>query len=153
MSRVSVRRKRRALPYMHLEGVAELDAKVKQIMLAADDADKVEPVLLKAAEVIEESARAKAPQGPTGNLKRGIRSTLLRRLLGRPAAGAGADYRIAPHAHLVERGTTARRQKTTGRYTGISTAKPFLGPAIAENKGNVMEIIRNGIKRIIEGAV
>lgn len=149
MSRVSYRRKRRAHPYMHLEGVDRLEARVKQIMLSADDADKVEPVLLKAADVIADSARSKAPEGPTGNLKRGIRSTLLRRLLGRPAAGAGVDYAIAPHAHLVEFGTSARHQKS-GKYTGIGPAKPFLRPAIDESKESVMEIIRRGIKEIIE---
>lgn len=43
----------------------------------------------------------------------------------------GADYGSggAPHAHLVEFGTGPRRQKTTGRSTGIMPAQPMLRPA------------------------
>ena len=127
--------------FMKIEGIDRLETRIGLIVAAAKDADKLEKVLLEGAEEVANSARNKAPLGPTGNLKRGIRATLLSRLNGQPGAGAGANYRIAPHAHLVEYGTSR------------SAPHPFLRPAIDETKGRVTTIIGEGLRKIIKGAI
>src|SRR3989304_1051326 len=76
--------------------------------------EQLESVLLQGANVIGQAAINLAPLGPTGNLKRSIVAKLLRRNSpGEPAPAITAvDYRIAPHAHLVEFGHLTRTGKT-----------------------------------------
>lgn len=48
----------------------------------------------------------------------------------------------SPLAHLFERGTGPRFQKTTGRYTGLMPAEPFVRPAFDHQVGTVITVIK-----------
>ena len=116
--------------------------------------DRIEPVLLRGASVIAQAAINKAPQGPTGNLKRGIVAKLLqRRDDNKPAvAMAGIHYGIAPHAHLVENGhfQTKTRGGLASRWV---PPHPFFRPAVDENGDAVIEAVIAELNTMIEGSL
>ena len=56
----------------------------------------------------------------------------------------GSDYRIAPHVHLVEFGTSNRKTKL-GKSTGRVTAKPFIRPAWDVKKTDAIIAAQNFI--------
>ena len=87
------------------------------------------------AEELRDIIQQKAPLGPTGNLKR---SPVAKKYP--PYAIAGVDRKIAPHAHLVEFGTSH------------SAAHPFLRPSIMQFKDKVPEYFREDIAKKILGA-
>jgi len=125
-----------------LEGVPELIAKFKDLDRLIDDKN-VEDGLLKAAKIIQASAKAKAPV-KTGNLRRGIVAKKFgKKRLRQPAVFCGIDYRIAPHAHLVEYGHIA----ANGKHVG---ARPFFRRAVDESRGQVMTLIARVVKEAIE---
>jgi len=98
--------------------------------------------LLKQAEIIAEDARDRAPLGPTGNLKRSLRAKLLDEKSRFPTVAiAAVDRKIAPHAHLVEFGTSKM------------SARPFFRPAVDSHGGKVIDNIKDGAKKLIERAV
>lgn len=146
---------------VYLEGMEELKSQLEKLMKQLE-ADKVEPILLEGAEILAAAERSLAPRGPTGNLARGYHATLLKRLGGMPAAGAGPDYRINPHAHLVEFGTAARRVKKkkvmyddkTGTFFGTEVAPmpahPVVRPAWDSNKNRILQTVIGGLKRLVE---
>ncbi len=112
--------------------------------------DKVEPVMLDGAKVVARDAKSRAPVGPTGNLKRAVRTRQLRQIGRYPrTAIAAVDRKKAPHAHLIEYGTKPRVQKTTGRPTGIGPAIPFFRPAVDTNRVRVYEQIKDKLWEMI----
>jgi len=134
-----------------LEGAAELSDKLEK-MAGSVHAQHVESTLLKAAKIVAEAARNKAPRGPTGNLKRSLVAKLLKRRGTHPATAiAAVDRKKAPHAYLVEYGTSERYKKT-GQYTGIMAAHPFFRPAWDEKKPEVERMLKGKLKDNIEGA-
>ncbi len=101
----------------------------------------LENLLHSATKVIARQAKANAPLGPTGNLKRGIVGKKYKtKRRHEPAAFTGIDYRISPHAHLVEYGT---------KYM---SARPFFKPAVEATKGQVERMIKQGILNLITRA-
>jgi HK97 gp10 family phage protein len=88
---------------------------------------------MKSAEEIRDRIRQNAPLGPTGNLKR----SPVARKYGNVAI-AGVDRKIAPHAHLVEFGTSR------------APAHPFFRPAVSSKKNRVAENFREDIGRGIK---
>jgi HK97 gp10 family phage protein len=148
-----------------IQGVKELN-KEFDALLKAVSPEKAEPILLDAAEVIRDAARDNAPQGLTGNLKRGIVAKLLRPYQGNSirSSMAGIDYRIAPHAHLVEFGTGPRTPKEkkvmysnlTGIFYGTHAAPmpahPFFRPAWDTQKERITNVIISKLKNNIESA-
>ena len=115
--------------------------------------DKVEPVMLDGAKVVAAAARAKAPQGPSGNLKKGVKAKLLRQISNYPrSAAAAVDRKIAPHAYIIEYGTKPRYQKS-GRYTGIGPAQPFFRPAVDTNKGRIQDEVITKLGNLIDSAM
>ncbi len=115
--------------------------------------EHVETVLLDGAVVIGQTAINNAPTGPTGNLKRGIvAKTLQRRDPNQPApAIVAVDYRIAPHAHLVEFGHFITH-KRRGAATGWVPPHPFFRPAWDAQGETVKNTITESLKNIVEGA-
>lgn len=102
----------------------------------------VEPKVLKEAKTIADNARNRAPRGPTGNLKRSLHARMLKQKTGYPViAIAAVDRKIAPHAHLVEFGTSKM------------AATPFFRPAVDECRGKAKRSLIQGIKNLIEGAI
>ncbi len=138
---------------VEIEGKKEFEKTLKELAQCLSNA-KVEPVLMEGAKIIATAAKAKVPRGPTGNLQRAIKSKFLKQISNYPrSAAAVVDRKIAPHAHLIEFGTSARYQKTTGRYTGIGPAKPFFRPAVDSNLSRVYTQIKDKLwDMILEAA-
>lgn len=79
---------------------------------------------------------------PGGNLKRGIVAwAFSNQIKGRPAAFVAIDYRIAPHAHLVEFG-----------HGGPHPAgpHPFFRPAISSKRRKARKDISNSALKAID---
>jgi len=115
--------------------------------------DKVEPLMLEGAKVIAAVAKAKAPQGPTGNLKKAVKAKLLKQISNYPrSAAAAVDRKIAPHAFIIEYGTKPRYQRS-GRYTGIGSAQPFFRPAVDTNKGRIQGEVITKLGNLIDSAM
>lgn len=93
-----------------LEGFKELNQNLRGLEAFVDSKEVVN-ALLDGIKVIQRVAKAKASRGPTGNLRRGIVARpFLRQRRRNPAVYMGIDYRVAPHAHLVEFGTLGIRE-------------------------------------------
>lgn len=134
-----------------IEGMVELRDALEKLERSLNDPDMIEAILKEQAIVVADDARRRAPQGPTGHLKRGIIAKILKRRGDVPApAIAGVDYRIAPHAKLVEFGTSERHQKKSGRYTGKMPRHPFLRPAWDYNKRRVLNDVINKLRALVE---
>ena len=103
------------------------------------------------ARVIAADARLRVPV-VTGRLKRSI-TVVGDDGLRRQGGSVRAAYVVARAkiAHIIEFGTVARRQRTTGRFTGSVPARPFLRPALdvagQEAINRLSENLWNGIAR------
>jgi HK97 gp10 family phage protein len=146
-----------------IEGMDKLRDNLEKVAKSLG-ADAVEPILLEEAEKMADDARSRAPKGPTGNLKRSIVAKTLRR--GRanafgvntgnesPAPAIVAiDYRIGPHAHLIEYGTVERISKKTGKSSGVVPAHPFFRPAWDAHQGHIIDDISSKLATIVEDSV
>ncbi len=134
---------------VEIEGKKEFENTLRNLVKSLPN-EKVEPVMMEGAKVIADAARSKAPKGPTGNLKRSIKSKFLRQIGNYPrSAAAAVDRKIAPHAHLIEYGTKPRVQKTTGRPTGTGPARPFFRPAVDTNIARVYTKIKDSLLDMI----
>lgn len=135
---------------LQVQGLDELKKRLQKLANAIEGS-QVEQILLDAAQPIADQARAWAPEGPTGNLKRALLAKKLQRK-GRKTAPviAAVDRKIAPHAHLVEYGSQGRQHKS-GKSTGSMPAKPYFRPAVDARKGDAARIIEDGLRRLIEG--
>lgn len=137
---------------IEIEGIDELEKQMENLIKAVHP-DKVEPVLLDAARTLAKVVKSKAPKVPTGNLRRGVKAKLTRRKsskkgglnaalgisMGEAApAIAAMDYRIAPHAHLVEYGTVK------------ASAHPFIRPSYDENKTKLENQIVDDISNLLD---
>jgi len=124
-----------------IEGILETASKLKQL----SDSLKGKAMgdnLLKQAQMIADDARDRAPLGPTGNLKRSLHARLLSDKLRFPkVAIAAVDRKIAPHAHLIEFGTSKM------------SARPFFRPAVDSHAGKVIDNIRDGAENLVKKAV
>jgi len=124
-----------------LQGVGELKKKFGEMIAIIDDR-KTENELLKSANILKNDIKRRAPKGPTGNLKRSIVARIFKRkITNQPAAFVAVDYRIAPHAHLVEYGHGGPHP---------ASAHPFFRSAIDALKNKIVDIIEKGIWRILE---
>jgi len=105
------------------------------------------PILLEGAVIVGDEIERRAPQQEGrwlragrsggaifdergGNLKGGIVAKMFTNSRpGLPGAFVAIDYRIAPHAHLVERGT-APRYHASGKYVGAMPPMPYFRPGV-----------------------
>jgi len=111
---------------------------------------KVGSILLRGAKMVQGVVRSKAPRGKTGNLARGVISKVLDEKSGyTPVAIVAPDYKISPHAHLVEYGTKERFHKS-GKSVGKMKKKPFYRPGWDETKYPVLNQILNDLKNEVE---
>ena len=92
-----------------LEGLKELDAQLQQLIKAVEP-DKVEPILQEAGQMIVDAGKPVTPYDPGREKGKHLRDAWVTKLMPRrrdknPApAIAAIDAKIAPHAHLVEKG-------------------------------------------------
>jgi HK97 gp10 family phage protein len=97
-----------------------------------------------------------APEGPTGKLvdSIGIVRTSVKRTDNLGEIKVGPRRKRAPHAHLVEYGTKARRLKGRGKYKagterGVMPKKPFVKPSFQQTKTVVEQGIASHIGRAL----
>jgi len=130
--------------YSEIEGLGECIKKFKQIERAfGSRGEYLLTVLLHNATIIRDIARGLAPEGPTGNLKRGqVAKLYMYQIPDRPAAFAAIDYRIAPHAHLIEFGHLAR----DGSHV---PAVPFFRPAIDGARTTIFRNMKQAMQIMI----
>ena len=127
-----------ALQGAQLEGEEELIRKIRNL---GDSVKGTRPerLFLRAAKMVRNKMRETAPQGPTGNLRKGIVARTLARK-GRKVAPAmvGINYRLAPHAILLEFGTAKM------------SPRPFFRRTLIETQARVNKMLTKGFKKIIE---
>jgi len=124
-----------------IQGIEELTEKAEKIAVSVSNKNMGEG-LLKQAEMVRDRLKQRAPLGPTGNLRRSPMAKLMPEKSNFPAiAIAGIDRKIAPHAHLVEFGTSH------------SAPNPFFRPTIDEMKSGILKNIGEDAKSRIEKAV
>jgi HK97 gp10 family phage protein len=133
------------------KSMEDLRKKIEKVQKEFGD-DKIEPILVKAAEIVSQNVKHKIKEGKTGNLKRAVITKILRSKESYPpTAICGIDRAIAPHAHLVEYGTTERFHKS-GKSVGAAKQQPFFRPAWDESKGQVNAFIEMECKRLFKEA-
>lgn len=81
---------------------------------------------------VENSVRTAAPQGPTGNLKKGVGHEVSSKY---SSLNVFVDGRIAPHHHLVEFGTVHSR------------ANPYMRGTIEKEKRNIFDSVAQELER------
>jgi HK97 gp10 family phage protein len=151
-------------PDISVKGFEQLDEATQKLVQSLSPGT-VEPILLHGATIMADKVRSLAPHGPTGNLISGIVAKTLRRQGNNPAPSIAAiNYRRAPHAHLVEYGTSERfvkhkkvmYSKKTGKFYGKSVgampAHPFFRPGVEMSKEQAMDDIINRLSLEIEDA-
>jgi len=131
--------------------------KIPQLIKALDEAG-AEKALTKSAIAVQASAVMRVP-APTGNL----RSSITYKVTGKEGrVGTNTDY--APY---VEFGTGVYAEGGGGRqtpwvykhpkygfiWTKGNQARPFLRPAIDENRGRILDIMKAAYNDAIKGVV
>jgi HK97 gp10 family phage protein len=119
-----------------IEGLVDITDRLATV-IDRTTGKQAKEVYLKAALNIRDGARTRAPKR-TGKLRESIFAA--RGDMNKPNALVGVNYKIAPHAHLVEYGTVNSRPH------------PFLRPAVAASATEVRSIIEKGLRRIVEDA-
>ncbi len=118
---------------VRIEGLAELQAKIGEIINRTTGRE-VKRVYMKGALILRDRARELAPV-KTGKLRSAIFAAY-----GKPTSPnvlVGVNYRIAPHAHLVEFGTVH------------AAPHPYMRPAVSQARTAVVQTIAAGLREII----
>ena len=146
---------------IRIEGVPELQAAFDRVS-AQFGPRPVKAVLSRAATPIRRAMKREAPVGPTGNLRRSIRKKSLRG--DPPAVSVRPDFKIAPHAHLVVRGTGERfhlgsgvtigrlRVGLSGKSVGSMPANDFVARAEKQSESQARQIMFAGFKALLDRA-
>lgn len=128
--------RRDAATAFRFEGMAEVLRNVSNV-IDKTTGQKVKRVYMDAGLRLRDAAKANAPV-KSGRLRKSVFAAY-----GDPAKAnvlVGVNYKIAPHAHLVEYGTVN------------APPHPFLRPAITQTKSEIRDIISSGLKKIIDEA-
>jgi len=128
---------------IYLKGIDQLERQANKLIKEVNE--EKQKLLLSQAKLVRDRIRAKAPRGPTGNLKAAAYASSVPASMSGPAvAFAGIRPRKAPHAHLVEYG-----------HAGPHPAPPhpFVRPAWDGCKEEVKRNIELGLKKTVEAAV
>jgi hypothetical protein len=131
----------------HIEGLSQALINFENIRNAygAQGQSLIDP-LYKCAEMIRDAARSNIRHEIKGNLRRGIKAGKFDPgYPEKPAAFTGIDYKISPHAHLVEYG----HMTISG---GHVPAYPFFRPAIDTNRTRIMMMIKKEMQTQIQKA-
>lgn len=125
---------------LRIEGVAELQDKLASLINSVVG-KQAKNVYVKAALYGRDRIREITPVGKTGNLRRGVFAAGGDANL--PNALLGMNYKIAPHAHLVEFG-----------HAGPHPAPPhpYFRPGIARAASGIARIILDGLTTVVEDA-
>lgn len=101
----------------------------------------------KTAAKVRTAMRKRAPKGPTGNLRKAIKSRRTKGKGDKVSAEVFVDKSGGPsgkgyHWHFVEYGTGPRTVKKTGAKVGAMPAQPFIVPTIEEYRPQIPAIYR-----------
>jgi HK97 gp10 family phage protein len=150
---------------VRVEGIEELADYIRKLgRISTDNIDQAEAVYRSGADIIADDMRGRVSRGSSGNLQKSVTTKTLQRRGSQPApAIAAIDRKRAPHAHLVEFGTSTRKvkkkkvlyDKKTGQFFGAQVAempaKPFFRPAVDAKENEVFEHVISGMLELIEG--
>ncbi len=122
-----------------LEGMSNLLTMFDNVS-GSVDGKEIEKSLMDAAKKVKARVVARAPLGPTGNLKRSIvAKKFKKKIKGSPAVFVAVDYRKkGSHAHLLEYGTVKM------------APHPFMRPALDESRQDAVSDIEKGVKDAIK---
>lgn len=144
-----------------IEGIKTLKKQLQNLIKAVEPA-KVEPITMEAAEMMADGIRKKAPQGPTGNLKKSVNTKQLKRRGKNPAPAIAAvdrkKYVGAPHAHLVDQGSKGVRigkkgaKKYIGKSFGIMPKSGFFRKGVRNTQKKALHHVVTKLQALIEGA-
>lgn len=128
----------RSVKFTKVEGLAEFADAVEKLKGKVSGED-VRKVLMRGAFVIRDEAKARVPVD-TGKLKESIIATYGKKDPDDLNVLVGVKYGKggAPHAHLVEFGTSKM------------PPRPFFRPAVSSKKTEAGEKIAEGLKKLIE---
>jgi HK97 gp10 family phage protein len=101
---------------LKIDGIDELQKKLARLgRQAATKAQK--NALREPAKMVQSAFVSASPTGDTGRLKRAQKTKWKTyRNSGSTIAVVGADYKVAPHVHLVEWGTADRYRKKMAQF-------------------------------------
>lgn len=126
-----------------IEGLEEA-IKRTQALTGALEVSKVERVLMRGARIVAEEAERRIGRQfkvKTGNLGDSTRKKKRRRHNDNVAgAFAAIDRKVAPHAHLLEFGTSKM------------AAKPFFRPSVDATREQVKDEVEAGLRDLLKGA-
>jgi len=123
---------------IRVQGVPELQARFDKVRDQFKTTE-VKSALARAAKPLRIEMRKLAPKGPTGNLKKSVKT---KRLRGKPAAvSVRGDFSKAPHFHLVVRGTVERFH-ASGKSVGIMPANEFPAESERSTAGQVKGLMK-----------
>lgn len=99
-----------------VDGLEEVKRKMER--LSRRSSARVQKKSVRAGAVVAQRIfRSVSPVGPTGNLKRAQTiKPITYKSSNTSVAVVGADYKIAPHSHLIEWGTKDRYRKKFARH-------------------------------------
>ena len=121
---------------MRLEGLEDVLGRLENVIDRTTGKEAKE-IMLKAGLILRDDARDRAPV-QTGALKRAIFAA--RGDENKPNVLVGVNYKIAPHAHLVEFGTVK------------TNARPYMRPAISSASPKMAQTMKDGFEKIIKDA-
>lgn len=119
------------------KGMDEFQDRLSKIVNEVTGAEMKE-VMLEGALLLRDEARRRAPV-KTGALRKGIFAA--RGDANKPSVLVGVNYKIAPHAHLIEFGHGGPRP---------APPKPYMRPAIDASAIRIQNIMKSGFAKIIE---
>lgn len=125
------------------EGIPEITKNVNNLLAELGHkeghkvGDKVKRALMHGALVVRDEAKDLVPVR-TGTLKSAIFAAYGDNR--KPDVLVGVNYKIAPHAHLVEYGARG----------GEMPPQPYMRPAITATRSKVANVVADGLKQIIE---
>lgn len=114
--------------HIKLVGMEALRRQMEALAAAPDD---MTATYLKVGQNLEADMKARAPLGPTGNLRRSIHTKQYAEVV-----VVAVDRKVAPHAGLVEFGTSKM------------TPRPYFRPAVDAAKGIAGDIKATIMKAI-----
>ena len=118
-----------------IEGLDNLQKEMNRLEKAFKG-KKTRDAAKRPAEMLRDSVKQRTPVGPTGNLKRAIQAKELDYVW-----IAAVDHKIAPHAHLVARGTMHM------------PAQPFFRNGIKAGASQAVKEFHSNLAKLVDKAV
>ena len=128
---------------LELKGLAEFRRALQQ--LPEDLAEEASTIVLAQADEAQRQIRTAYPEGPTGNLRRGV--TVERNKS--KFSTRGIVRSRAPHAHLFERGTGPRRTDKGANRGWMPAADPSeqMIPIVIRRRRAMVEALKDLVRR------